>query len=440
MEFKELEERIDLIKEKLNSDTVSSSSIIGSNDTKIDVSLIKLPIKTLIFNPENTRIRTDILSELGFEKNSDEAMDEFYQNKENKKLQKMLFEWCLREAGGTDERVEKNIYKRLKTLADQQYPILISRTGVIVDGNRRYASMLHLFNSDDAKYHKFENIECEVLPEPDDNERKQNREIESAIHLAADFQQEHSYIDKSLNIEHMIDNLDYTFQRLAKSLGYANKTIIEKHYWYSKALQRYIEYRKTYDENFKDITNVYKEIDNEGIQQDLFQVGNLIKQGNNNIETQAEKNLEIQLIFIVIFGDKLGVESISGRTYGLTSKSKKMLQAFAEDNNFNVETDIVKLNKKLKEVSKYKVKKLDEFINNIQEKIDQTEEEEEDEQNKQILINIFTEINKQTNLLKGHINEEYILEKDIPDAENFSQTIRRELEQIETNIKSLYTD
>ena len=117
-----------------------------------------------------------------------------------------------------------------------------------------------------------------------------------------------------------------------------------------------------------------------------------------------------------------------------------MLQAFAEDNNFNVETDIVKLNKKLKDVSKYKVKKLDEFINNIQEKINQSEEEEEDEQNKQILINIFTEINKQTNLLKGHINEEYILEKDIPDAENFSQTIRRELEQIETNIKSLYTD
>ena len=114
--------------------------------------------------------------------------------------------------------------------------------------------------------------------------------------------------------------------------------------------------------------NVYKEIDNEGIQQDLFQVGNLIKQGNNNVETQAEKNLEIQLIFIVIFGDKLGVESISGRTYGLTSKSKKMLKAFAEENNFNVETDIVKLNKKLKDVSKYKVKKLDEFINNIQEK------------------------------------------------------------------------
>ena len=126
-------------------------------------------------------------------------------------------------------------------------------------------------------------------------------------------------------------------------------------------------------------------------------------------------------------------------------KQPKHINTWNQHQNNNIfrinnYTSIVKLNKKLKDVSKYKVKKLDEFINNIQEKINQTEEEEEDEQNKQILINIFTEINKQTNLLKGHINEEYILEKDIPDAENFSQTIRRELEQIETNIKSLYTD
>lgn len=50
------------------------------------------------------------------------------------------------------------------TLEGQREPILITSTGVVVNGNRRLSAMRELFASDPVKFSKFSHVRCAVLP------------------------------------------------------------------------------------------------------------------------------------------------------------------------------------------------------------------------------------------------------------------------------------
>lgn len=50
------------------------------------------------------------------------------------------------------------------TLEGQREPILITSTGVVVNGNRRLSAMRELFDGDPIKYAKFAHVKCAVLP------------------------------------------------------------------------------------------------------------------------------------------------------------------------------------------------------------------------------------------------------------------------------------
>ena len=95
MEYLELEDRLKLIKKKLRE--ANTNQIIGPSNQMITVHEIKLPINTLIFNPDNTRIRSDVLSFMGFSEENATALDMFYDNKENIDNQEFLYEKCLNQ-------------------------------------------------------------------------------------------------------------------------------------------------------------------------------------------------------------------------------------------------------------------------------------------------------------------------------------------------------
>ena len=65
---------------------------------------------------------------------------------------------------GSGETI-KPIYDELERVAEQTEPLIITRSGIVVNGNRRLAAMRELLaDADDQTYASFANVSCVVLP------------------------------------------------------------------------------------------------------------------------------------------------------------------------------------------------------------------------------------------------------------------------------------
>jgi hypothetical protein len=430
--FKNLDFRKKLIEEQIAKHPEKTDVIYDINNTEVTVQTISIPIDTLIFNPDNTRVKTDVLGHLGFKDDSKEAFDQWYENKEVQENQNLLFTWCLREAKG-----KKPVYNALKNQPRVTHPILISRTGVIVDGNRRYASMVDLFKIDDSKYSTFETITCNVLPDPSVSERDENRDFEATIHLSENLQLEHSYISQALTVEHYLDNLNWSKRKLAEKLGYSTTGTVNKLYFYGKAFAQYIQFRKKFDKEFNNYENIYSKIDGEGVKQDLFAVGEILKQAENNPADQASLYQRAQIIFLIIFADLRESKALEGRTYNLTSKSKRVLDAMIDIEDIE-EDDIVAINKKIEKLAKSNIVKVDEFITKVKTKINKSERDDEIDKAQNLVKVLLSELLGEINSIRSKISIEHLLKDDTDSAKEVIESAQDELEKINGLIDRLY--
>ena len=432
LEFKDLDFRKKLIEDQIANQPDKTDVIYDINNNEVVVQTISIPIHTLIFNPDNTRVKTDVLGHLGFEADSKQAFDQWYENKEVQDNQDLLFTWCLREAKG-----KKPVYNALKNQPRVTHPILISRTGVIVDGNRRYASMVDLFNDNDSKYSTFENITCNVLPIPAVSERDENRDFEATIHLSENLQLEHSYISQALTVEHYLDNLNWSKKKLAEKLGYATTGTVNKLYFYGKAFSEYIQFRKKFDKEFSNYENIYAKIDGEGVKQDLFAVGELLKQAESNTTDQPTLYQRAQIIFLIIFADLRDSKALEGRTYNLTSKSKRVLDAMIDIEGID-EDDIVTINKKIEKLAKSNIGKVDEFITKVKSKIDKSDMDDEINKAQNLVKALLSELLGEINSIRSKISTEHLLEEDTENAKEVVESAQDELDKINGLIDKLY--
>lgn len=447
MEYLELEDRLKLIKKKLRE--ANTNQIIGPSNQMITVHEIKLPINTLIFNPDNTRIRSDVLSFMGFSEENATALDMFYDNKENIDNQEFLYEKCL-NAAGHNIKTDQNIYEHFDKVKKQQLPIIISKSGVVVDGNRRYASMLHLHNTknDDGDY-EFDLVSCQVLPEHEDlgfeTERDLNRVVEGSLHLSQNLQLEHGYFEKALQVQYFIDTLSWSRKQLSNSLGYKSTQTVNDLYWFSKAVDEYILFRKKYDKNFSDYMNIYKAFNEEGIIQDLTAVGVLVKQAMSQEDEQTTKMAQIQLIFLLIFSDlKMKLEgkdpASDGRTYNLTSKSKKMLDIFKEIEKIP-QGDSVKLAESLEKYGNSTHQKIDKLFIKIRDKMNEEQEDEDEEELRNTVISLLNDIVGMSSQLTGYSNSsKFIKSSAIDEAFELINLLTTSMDSVKNNLSSIKFD
>lgn len=125
-----------------------------------DLPVIFLPLGLPIYRMANFRTRT---AQQAYVRREGKTGDYFTAGEENEAAQQRQHEFLLKYANTGREGSIAPITEVLKAERQRQ-PILISRRGVVVNGNRRLAAMRSLYEEDPSLYREFTNIKCQILP------------------------------------------------------------------------------------------------------------------------------------------------------------------------------------------------------------------------------------------------------------------------------------
>jgi len=151
---KPLEERSSFIKNEILS-AMRTHRIHEFRNTVTDLPVVRLPIDLPIYRIAN--YRTNIL-QLRWIKEKKQPSNYFVVGEENESIQRIQhnFLWDLAQ---TQKESISSIIEKLQT-EGQREPIMISATGVVVNGNRRLAAMRELL----PERPDFAFVDCMVLP------------------------------------------------------------------------------------------------------------------------------------------------------------------------------------------------------------------------------------------------------------------------------------
>ena len=110
-----------------------------------------------------------------------------------------------------------DIFAELQRSAQQTEPLLVTTSGVVVNGNRRLAAMRELLHSDPARFSSFSHIDVAVLP-PDADEDTLS-EIETTLQIRPDLRSDYGWIEEALGLRTQIDELGWDYEKAATVWG-----------------------------------------------------------------------------------------------------------------------------------------------------------------------------------------------------------------------------
>jgi ParB-like chromosome segregation protein Spo0J len=156
--IKPLSERIAQIATEVSSTTLSHRFYEYRDDTS-DLPVIRIPISTPVYRVAN--YRTNLL-QLRWIREKGTDLSFFSKGEENESVQRIqhAFLWDL--ANSEKESLTSIVYTLKKE--GQRLPLLISSSGIVVNGNRRLAAMRELFAESSEDYSNFAYVDCMVLP------------------------------------------------------------------------------------------------------------------------------------------------------------------------------------------------------------------------------------------------------------------------------------
>jgi len=165
----------------------------------VDLELITLPIDVPIYRMNNGRTQTEQIAYLTEKEGL--AADFFSAGEENESAQqaqhKILWNFADEERGVTP------ITDVLKA-EHQREPILITPSGMVVNGNRRLAAMRELFAADSpSKFPQFANIACAVLPPLTPN---QIMEIEVRLQMRPETRLSYGWVNECLMVQRLLNS------------------------------------------------------------------------------------------------------------------------------------------------------------------------------------------------------------------------------------------
>lgn len=132
------------------------------------------------------------------------------------------------------------IFGELQQHAKQTEPLLIAGDGIVVNGNRRLASMRELRARDAERYAAFEEISVAVLPDTLSNEDLEY--IETALQLAPDLKLDYSWTNRRLKLRDHVERLSMTEEEILAAYRFESSEAINRELAELELAEHYLRY------------------------------------------------------------------------------------------------------------------------------------------------------------------------------------------------------
>ncbi|MBO0902012.1 hypothetical protein [Jiella sonneratiae] len=181
----------------LDTGNPQATQYVRTQDGYVKLPIVAVDAARLIYRADNGRI----LSEVRLACRAEGATDAEGRIVEgDRRVQSILHRLLLEKA--MDEN--SPIFAELEQHALQTEPLLVTRRGLVVNGNRRLASMRELLARDPEKYAGFKTVACAVMPDSFSHETIEF--IEANLQMAPDLKLGYSWINRRLKLrEHAAD-------------------------------------------------------------------------------------------------------------------------------------------------------------------------------------------------------------------------------------------
>lgn len=194
-----LHERMELIRKGADAST-DKYTFYEYQNKKTELPVVRLDITVPIYRMANYRTRT---AQLKFVHDHGKETDFFLSGQENESAQQAQHDILVVFAKRGRAASISPIMSELET-EEQREPLLITASGVVVNGNRRLAAMRELFTERPVDFRHFSHVDCAVLPENVTPEEM--REIEVRLQMRPETKLPYGWIDESIAIHDLIDS------------------------------------------------------------------------------------------------------------------------------------------------------------------------------------------------------------------------------------------
>jgi len=192
--------------------------LFAFRNRRSDLPVIQVPIDLLVYRMENFRTFTD---QKDFIASESKAADYFASGQESEEVQQAQHTllYRLAQKGKADSVIPVS-----DVLADdgQQQPLLITATGVVVNGNRRLAAMRELFADQQNSHSHFSHIDVMVLPA--DATANEILDIEANLQAMPETRLDYDWIGEAQLIKQLV-SLGRTYKQVADQLRRTEKDI-----------------------------------------------------------------------------------------------------------------------------------------------------------------------------------------------------------------------
>ncbi|MBK1699211.1 hypothetical protein [Rhodovibrio salinarum] len=214
----------------------SGQHSVPTDDGYLTLPVVSLPPDALVYRADNGRILSELV-DAGHA--HDTTVDDLKARSESADVQALLGGILLEKARDPDGP----IYAELARYAHQTEPLLVDRTGVVVNGNRRLAAMRALRAQDPDAYAGFAQVAAAVLPENVGRDRLEY--IEAALQMAPELKLPYSWINRRLKLRQHVADLDRA--RVAKAYRLADPSAIDTELAELALAESYLAWRGTPD-------------------------------------------------------------------------------------------------------------------------------------------------------------------------------------------------
>ena len=161
------------------------------------LSVIRLPIDVPVYRMANARTQTEQLAYIAEKKLPADFFHAGQDNEEAQQAQHNILRGFARASSGTIKPIIDELERTKQT-----EPIMITPSGVVVNGNRRLAAMRELYAERKAEFPTFTEVECMVLPPLTED---QIDDIETRLQERPETKLPYSWINETLKIRRQLE-------------------------------------------------------------------------------------------------------------------------------------------------------------------------------------------------------------------------------------------
>ena len=439
----------------LIQDSTSESRIPNLSTRTTKYKVITLPLKNLIYNVDNTRVRSFLQDDSQiYDIDGDDAVDEMinskYEEMNNIEMQIKLHTYLF-EDEAQDEN--NNIYLEIKNSvdADGENPqgdyLLIDNQGIVVDGNRRLSAIREVFYKNKVSASALEQIECVVLEDENGvSTRELNKQIENELNITRNLQKKHHWFDQDGELNRQYQSI-YEVTRDNENEAYLTVFDINglevttgrgepgDRAKINTAKQRIDRYKLTnqffnFKKTFEDSDYTLKQLKNEDIMYDMNAMTKYISMRDGD-----EKRLKLLFGFAFISGHKIG--GLSRRSYDyLNSETQFDAHLNAYKKAYRVSTTDNSINKLTTTILDKPKETWPDFTQKVIDKKNSIDRESQTNQNNQAVLNGISEA-RQAIMNTDVVMDNTILRNDVPEAISKVNDLIDEVKELKQRLEEL---